>query len=120
MSEQTREDTVDKHHGIANSVESDGLDANAITWRVIVGVIVFLIAVFAVVEVTGIKFQEARTNATTITGYPKLQETRIEANRLLSNYEVLDIESGIYRIPIDRAMELVAAEASVDGSLTAQ
>lgn len=40
----------------------------------------------------------------------QLQELRTEHRRILNSYEWIDKESGIARIPIDRAMELVTEE----------
>lgn len=40
-----------------------------------------------------------------------LRELRAREDRELHSYAVIDTASGVYRIPIDRAMELVADEA---------
>ena len=48
--------------------------------------------------------------------YVELREAEAEADRLLEQYSVLDEDEGIYRIPIDRAMELMANEAYTTAS----
>jgi len=40
-----------------------------------------------------------------------LRELRSREDKLLNSYNTIDAESGIYRIPIDRAMKLMAEEA---------
>ncbi len=41
----------------------------------------------------------------------ELKELRARENKILNNYELLDYSKGIYRIPIERAMKLMADEA---------
>ncbi len=40
----------------------------------------------------------------------ELQELRAREEKMLSTYELLDYTKGIYRIPVDRAMKLMADE----------
>ena len=42
----------------------------------------------------------------------KLRKLHAHENEVLGSYAVLDRKKGIYQIPIERAMELVAREAS--------
>ena len=41
----------------------------------------------------------------------QLRELRARENEELNSYKLLDPRKGIYRVPIDRAMELIADEA---------
>jgi len=41
-----------------------------------------------------------------------LKELRAEDEKILTTYKVIDAEKGVYRIPIERAMHLLAEEAS--------
>ena len=43
-------------------------------------------------------------------GYAKLQALHRHEDSLLTKYKVLDKEKGIYRIPVSRALEIIAAE----------
>jgi hypothetical protein len=104
-------DTGDQHQDIPEVIEPEGINAMAIAWTVIGGLVILLSGVFFVMEFSILEFQEAKTEATTSTGYPTLAETNAEAAQMLSNYEVIDFEASIYRIPIDRAMELIVEEA---------
>ena len=40
--------------------------------------------------------------------YPELREVEAQAARLLGQYEVIDADAGVYRIPIDEAIEQIA------------
>lgn len=88
-------------------------DINAGQLIAIVGFVTFLIAVLVVVAVsiTMLRFDRAKADVTEQTGYPNLQETRMDGMAQLNRYEVVDSEAKIYRIPIERAMELVVEES---------
>lgn len=42
--------------------------------------------------------------------YPQIRQAELEAEQQLQQYGVVDGEEGTYRIPIDRAMDLIATE----------
>jgi hypothetical protein len=88
-------------------------DINAGQLIAIVGFVTFIIAVLVTValSITTLRFSKARQEATEDTGYPVLQETRVNGQAKLNRYEVVDPEAKIYRIPIERAMELVVEES---------
>jgi hypothetical protein len=79
--------------------------------------ILVTIAVLAAVlfSLTGLAGQQAREIAVTPDQYTDLRQAEIEAARALDQYDVLDEEEGVYRIPIDRAMDLMANEAYQEG-----
>ena len=95
---------------VAAGVEPEGISARAII-KLAVGTFVFLtLAVIAVIfwiKVT----EHAREQEVTGMSQPvMLRQANADAQRLLTQYGVVDAEQGIYRIPIDRAMELVVQE----------
>jgi hypothetical protein len=45
-----------------------------------------------------------------------LRETELQANQKLTGYEVVDEDAGVYRIPIDQAMDLMVNEAYQQGN----
>lgn len=49
--------------------------------------------------------QETRRQAAAGAQNPELQRIETEATRLMNQYEIVDEEEGIYRIPVDRAMQ---------------
>jgi hypothetical protein len=50
--------------------------------------------------------------------YTQLRETEAQAAQKLSQYEVIDEQAGTYRIPIDRAMDIMANQAYQEGERT--
>lgn len=44
-------------------------------------------------------------------GSVSLRELRAREDEILNSYKLVDAENGIYRVPISRAMELIAEEA---------
>ena len=98
-------------------VEPEGLHAGTVGVVVVGGLVLILAATFVVVSVTDLVFHDALIESTKISGYPTLTETRESAEGILSSYAPIDRDAGIYRIPIDRAMDLIVEEAqpSTDG-----
>ena len=92
-------------------VESEGIDAGQLLNIVVISSIVIGILVTAAVFIVERRFETARVQATEQTGYPLLQETEMNGLAKLNRYEVVDAESKIYRIPIERAMQQVVEES---------
>lgn len=68
------------------------------------------IAVIVLFQWTSVRSQTLRQEAVP-SSYNELEATEIEAARQLESYDVVDEEAGVYRIPIDRAMDIMANEA---------
>jgi hypothetical protein len=100
----------DHHHEVG--VEPEGIDALVIFGTVILSIVVVLALVIFGFAYSGLQFKRAELAATGLTGYPLKVETAMNGQALLDGYETVDAESNIYRIPIDRAMELVVAESN--------
>ena len=69
--------------------------------------------------VTGNPFERAAGPVLELSPREDLQRFRAEERAKLEQYRVIDAQSGIVQIPIERAMDLVAAEHS-DGTRTSQ
>lgn len=96
----------EKKRGVAY----EGVAASQIMGIAVSILVVILIAVVVIFGWYGQVAQETQANLTDERNYELLQETRTEANTGLSQYGVVDEEEGIYRIPIDRAMDVIATE----------
>jgi hypothetical protein len=111
MTEPEMHTEVEHDPHATEGIETEGLNAGAVG-IVVVGGIVFIIAAMVVVsQFTDVLFQNAILESTTFTGYPLLEETIQDGEQLLSEYAPVEGEPGVYRIPIDRAMDLVVEEA---------
>lgn len=93
-------------------VEPEGISASAIGAVVAVSIVAVIVLVVAGWVVSQERFKNIDFEVTEISGYPLKQETEASGRALLMGYERLDDESNIYRIPIDRAMELVVEESA--------
>jgi len=78
----------------------------------IAGVIIIVISLVAVTEYFSYAKEDYYYLAVEKPRSQELMELRERENRELNSYELLDKEKGIYRIPIKRAMELIAEEHS--------
>ncbi|PIQ63709.1 MAG: hypothetical protein COV99_01365 [Bacteroidetes bacterium CG12_big_fil_rev_8_21_14_0_65_60_17] len=93
-------------------VEPEGVSASAIGAVVAVSIVVVIVLVSASWVISEHRFKQIDFEVTEISGYPLKQETEASGRALLMGYERLDDESNIYRIPIERAMELVVEEST--------
>ena len=76
------------------------------------GIVVFLIIAFIVLNSFFIKSKEDLVYERVLKpGNPKLIELQQKEEKILNSYGVVDSAKGVYRIPIDRAMKLVAEES---------
>jgi len=91
-------------------VAYEGIAANQIIAIALSILVVILIAVTVLFGWYGQVRQEARASATNEENYEMLQQAEMEAQQDLTQYEVVDEEEGVYQIPIDRAMDVIARE----------
>jgi len=96
----------EKERGVAY----EGIAASQIMAIALSILVVILIAVVVIFGWYGQVAQETRADATSTENYELLQETRTQQEEVLTQYGVVDEEEGVYRIPIDRAMDVVATE----------
>ncbi len=71
------------------------------------------VIVFAALSLTAAgcsQSEEQTTSQATTDGYAKLQALHAHEDSLMTQYKVLDKKKGIYRIPVERALELIARE----------
>lgn len=91
-------------------IEPEGLSFAAIFGSMVVSVIVVIALVIMGWTYSKVKFQEAKLAAVSTTGYPVLQENQTMGASKLMAYGTG--ENGRYIIPIERAMELEAQDAT--------
>lgn len=95
-------------------VEHEGVEAGQILGFVLATAVALGLAVFTLFQYVDITAQAVRIEATGRSGYPELLENRLNAIERLTQYDVVEGEEGRYRIPIDRAMELMTGEDRTD------
>jgi len=94
----------EKERGVAY----EGIAASQIMAIAVSILVVILVAVVVLFGWYGQVAQDTQADLTTTENYQLLQETRAEQQEVLSQYGVVDED--VYRIPIDRAMDIVATE----------
>lgn len=97
-------------------VAHEGVEAKQIMGFVLAVAIALIVIVVIMFTYASVVTQEARRSVGARSQYFELNETRRAAEEQLMNYEVIDEEAGRYRIPIDRAMELMVQESQNGGS----
>lgn len=95
-------------------VEHEGVEAGQILGVVVATAVVLAVAIFVLFQYMDITAEAARVEATGRSGYPELRESRLHAVERLTQYGAVEGEAERYRIPIDRAMELMADEQRQD------
>lgn len=91
-------------------VEHEGVESGQIMGLTLALIVAVGMIIFILFQWVDIVHRETRDLSIGISGYPELRETEIEAMRQLGEYGILDEEAGVYRIPIDRAMDLMVNE----------
>ena len=82
---------------------------------IIVTLALMIIFVFNLVNVSEQRTLEARVASG---NYPELRETEAEATNKLTQYEILNDQEAVYRIPVDRAMDLMVQQSRTDTTRT--
>jgi hypothetical protein len=110
MSEDREDIRVDSESGRAGY---DTHDAN-LKPIIAIGVvsIVLLVVILIFIDLIFISTKEKLVEEMVLSPQSlALRELRAKEDEALNSYRVLDAEKGVYRIPIERAVELIAAEA---------
>ena len=107
MLEPTDRFEEEKEIGVAyEGIAAGQILSIALSILVVVGIAV--VVLFNWFNTTSAATQDATVNADQ---YTNLRETEAEAERQLGQYEVLNEQEGVYRIPIDRAMDQIATQS---------
>jgi len=96
-------------------IEEEGVSALRILGMTVVGSLILAALVLVAVQLARTEFRAAGAEAVEITGYPALVEARIAGQEKLTQYGVADAEAGRFRIPVDRAIDLMVNEAAAEG-----
>jgi hypothetical protein len=94
-------------------VAEEGIATGQIAGIAVSIIVVISVAVVVLFAWTNVTQQQARTSAVTAQ-QPVAEETNEAGRRQISEYEVVDEESGTYRIPIDRAIDLVVEDYNAE------
>ncbi|MFW5955440.1 MAG: hypothetical protein ACOCSK_01725 [Rhodothermales bacterium] len=102
---------LEEEMGVAN----EGIEAKQIIGLILAVIVALILIVVIVFTYASVATQTERRAAEARGEYPELVENQRAARELLERYEIIDSEEGRYRIPIDRAMELIVDENEGQG-----
>lgn len=104
---------VEPHHAHGHpGVEPEALSAGMVL-KVTLGVVVLMVIVIAAgFQIAQRAFRESKFTTTEVSGYPLLRTTKEHGLQAISEYGPVTGAEGRYRIPIDRAIDLMVNEAA--------
>lgn len=92
-------------------VAHEGIAAGQIIGLSMAILLAIALAIVTLFQLTQLTEQEVRYSVVGASNYPVRTQMEEEQRQILGSYGVVDEESGTYRIPIDRAIELMIQEA---------
>ena len=99
---------------VAQSVEhgvmDDQLNYKRLVFWSVFGIILVLIFVKALYEMNQYNVQSVQERVSADSEYYQVNQMKRDAKNQLENFGVVDLENGIYRIPIDSAISQMAAD----------
>jgi len=96
-------------------VEHEGIEASQILSLTIVTIVIIGVLVMVLFQLYGTTTANLRQGVAATANYPELRENRAQAQRLLTQFERVENEEGVFRIPIDRAIDLLVQDAEAVG-----
>ena len=114
------EESGESHHHFVG-VEEESVNAGLVI-GIVLGVVVIVtgLVVFAF-TITEVTTRDTMESILADIEYPDLRETRAASAALLNKYETVNAEEGSFRIPIDRAIDLMVNEnfqSQADGNFS--
>ncbi len=104
----------DVHHGLVG-VEKESVDTSLLFGIILGTVAIVITLVIIAFMITDVKSRQFVSENVSSTDYPELREVRAAAASQLTQYDVVNAESNSFRIPIDRAIDLMANEQHQNG-----
>lgn len=101
-------------HGTPNAGVNGSTIRTVVLWSLITVVAVSVLTLLAYNYSE--KLQPSETSQTAASGMSELLVLRRVEDSVLTTYQLVDKDHKVYRIPIERAMELIAAESTRNDS----
>ncbi len=95
---------------LAAGVEPENMNSGLLVQIVLGVAAIVVILVIVVFQIMNLEVQTVQAQLAENVGAQALAEVELNGAQKLNRYELLDAEAGIYQIPIERAMELMASE----------
>lgn len=95
---------------VAHGVEEENLDYNKLFLWSGLGIATVIVFVVALIFFSQYSFSNAQKNALESSSYSEITKLKTDQNEVLNSYGVVDLEDGVYHIPIDKAIEKIAVD----------
>lgn len=102
---------------MAFGAEQEGLHVTPIFISIAVVVVFVVVAVIAMFQITNLEYTQVAQEAAAYSGYPEIRQLQADAAEALSQYRY-DEANDVYRVPIERAMQLMVNETAQDGDFS--
>lgn len=95
---------------VNHGVEAENLNYNRIFLWSGLGVITVIVFIVALIFFAQYSFSNAQKNALNSSTYLEITKLRADQTEHLNSYGVVDLEAGVYRIPIEEAINKIATD----------
>jgi transposase-like protein len=95
---------------VEHGVMSDTLNYNKLIFWSTLGTALVIIFVIGLVYFSQYSLFEVQKQVSAQSGYSEVKELKAEQDQELNSFGVVDLEEGIYRIPIDSAISRIATD----------
>jgi hypothetical protein len=95
---------------VKHGVEEEDLDIKAITMWSVLGIVTVVVFVAVLIPFAQYSLNAAKENVNVTSSYYEIRQLNEDANATLNSYGVVNGEEGIYRIPIDEAINKIATD----------
>ena len=101
-------DDNDFIYAVSHGVEEENLDYKKILFWSGFGIVTVTVFIVALIFFAQFSFTNAQRNASNTSSYLEITKLKADQTEHISTYGVVDLEAGIYRIPIDQAINKIA------------
>ncbi len=95
---------------VNHGVEDEGINLAAVYKWSGIGVVFVIISVVVLIYFAQYAYSNAEANVNVTSAYYEIEKLREEGEAILNSYGIIDLEEGVYRIPIDEAINKMAEE----------
>lgn len=95
---------------VNHGVEAENLDYNKIFIWSGLGVVLVIVFVVALMFFAQFSFSNAQKNALNSSTYLEITKLKADQTEHINSFGVVDLEAGVYRIPIEEAIKKVATD----------
>ncbi len=97
-------------HAVNYGVEDEGLNMPSIYMWSGIGIVAVVVFIAVLIPFAQYSLNNAKENANITSSYYEIEKLTQEADERLNSYGVVDLEEGVYRIPIDEAINTLAVD----------